>query len=264
MSSGRIAATVEAMIRARGLRPSDAAFSADMTSTAAAPSLSGQALPAVTVPCSGSKTGFSAASFSIVVFGRGPSSLVSSPPSGSVTATISLSKWPDSCAATARVCEIERPFVLRLARDLAARGDLLGGQAHRDVDVVRRALRAVELRVLGLLGDARAEPGARDGLDAGGDVLVALAGLDRVEGHAQRLQRRGAEAVDRAGRARGGPCRRRARRCGRCCRPARRRPTRRPSSRRRSGRSRRRGCARSARAAGWRRARRRGRPRASP
>ena len=39
-------------MRARGLRPSDFAFSSLMTSTAAAPSLSGQALPAVTVPSS--------------------------------------------------------------------------------------------------------------------------------------------------------------------------------------------------------------------
>ena len=50
MISGRIAATVEAMIRARGLRPSFSAFSSLITSTAAAPSFSGQALPAVTVP----------------------------------------------------------------------------------------------------------------------------------------------------------------------------------------------------------------------
>jgi hypothetical protein len=85
------------------------------------------------------------------------------------------------------------PLVLRLAADLAALRNVLGGHAHRDVDVEQRALGAVELgvelpRVLG--GEAR------DRLDAGGDVLVALAGLDRVEGHADRLQRRGAEAVD--------------------------------------------------------------------
>ena len=49
------------------------AFSSDITSTAAAPSLSGQALPAVTVP-SGLKAGLSSASFSTVVPGRGPSS----------------------------------------------------------------------------------------------------------------------------------------------------------------------------------------------
>ena len=101
MISGRIAATVEAMIRARGLRPSDLAFSSLMTSTAAAPSFSGQALPAVTVPSS-LKAGLSAASFSIVVPGRGPSSLVTSVPSGVVTGTISLSKWPAVAARRPR------------------------------------------------------------------------------------------------------------------------------------------------------------------
>ncbi len=118
MISGRIAATVEATIRALGLQPSSPAFSSDMISSAAAPSLSGQALPAVTVPPS-LNTGFSAASFSIVVPGRGPSSLLTtvsgtsiSLPSlstslcaGTVTGTISLSKCPDCTAATARVCE---------------------------------------------------------------------------------------------------------------------------------------------------------------
>ena len=90
------------------------------------------------------------------------------------------------------------PLVLLLAGHVAALGDVLGGQPHRDVDVEERAVRAVELVVLELVGHARAQAGARDGLDAGGDVLVALAHRDGVEGHAQRLQRRRAEAVDRA------------------------------------------------------------------
>src|SRR5439155_3723737 len=89
------------------------------TRSAAAPSLSGQALPAVTVPHS-LNTGGREASFSIVVPGRGPSSLVTtasgtstSLPSlsvsrcaGTVTGTISLSKWPSATASTARVWEI--------------------------------------------------------------------------------------------------------------------------------------------------------------
>ena len=37
---------------------------------------------------------------------------------------------------------------------------------------------------------------AADRLDAGGDEAVALAGLDRVGGHADRLQARRAVAVD--------------------------------------------------------------------
>ena len=53
------------------------------------------------------------------------------------------------------------------------------------------------MELLGVLGVA---VDLGDRLDAAGDEGVALAGLDRVEGHADRLQRRGAEAVDRRAR----------------------------------------------------------------
>ena len=75
-----------------------------MTMTAAAPSLSGQALPAVTVPPS-RNTGFRLDRPSSVVPGRGPSSLVTTVPSGRVTGMISRSKNPFSWDSTARVCE---------------------------------------------------------------------------------------------------------------------------------------------------------------
>ena len=42
-----------------------------------------------------------------------------------------------------------------------------------------------------------AEHELADGLDAGGDEDVTLAGLDGMSGHADRLQRGGAVAVDR-------------------------------------------------------------------
>src|SRR5690348_17383446 len=51
-------------------------------------SLSGQQFPAVTVPF-GRNTGLSAATFSIVVPGRGPSSALTTDPSGNVTGVIS-------------------------------------------------------------------------------------------------------------------------------------------------------------------------------
>ena len=119
MISGRKPATEEATIRARGFIPSSLARSADMISSAAAPSFSGQALPAVTVPPS-LNTGCSEESFSIVVPGRGPSSFLTtvsgtsiSLPSlstslcaGTVTGTISFPKWPLATASTARFCEI--------------------------------------------------------------------------------------------------------------------------------------------------------------
>jgi hypothetical protein len=91
-----------------------------------------------------------------------------------------------------------RPLVLLLPSDVAALGDVLGRHAHRDVDVIERALGAVELDVLGLLHHPRAQPGARHRLHPGRDVLVALAGADRVRRHPDRHQRRGAEAVDGA------------------------------------------------------------------
>ena len=189
-----------------GFKPRVARLSSDMISSAAAPSLSGQALPAVTVPPS-LNAGFSAASFSSVVPARGPSSLVTTVSGkldlvallvglpcarATVTGTISLSKWPDDRLDRAGLGD-DRPLVLGLAADLAAIGHVLGRQPHRDVDVVGGALGAVEL-VVEL--ERRAAARARDGLDAGGDVGVALARLDRVEGHARRLQRGRAEAVD--------------------------------------------------------------------
>ena len=91
-------------MRARGVRPSSLARVSDMISTAAAPSLSGHELPAVTLPSS-RNAGFSSDSFSSVELARGPSSLATTVPSGSVTGTISRSKNPDSCDATASSCE---------------------------------------------------------------------------------------------------------------------------------------------------------------
>ena len=94
MISGDSAVTPDDTIRASGAMPSSAALTSLITITAAAPSLSGQQLPAVTVP-SGRKTGFSAATFSIVVPGRGPSSAETTVPSGRVTGVISRGQKPD-------------------------------------------------------------------------------------------------------------------------------------------------------------------------
>src|SRR5918995_591424 len=83
---------------------------------------------------------------------------------------------------------------------IVALGHVLGGEAHRDVDVRDRAL-ADELRVQ-LLRVLRVAVDLGDRLDARGDVDVPLPRLDRVERHPCGLQRRGAEAVHgRAGDA---------------------------------------------------------------
>ncbi len=63
MTSGFRAETPEATIFANGVTPNSEAFSSLITTTAAAPSFKGQALPAVTVP-SGRKTGFNCETFS--------------------------------------------------------------------------------------------------------------------------------------------------------------------------------------------------------
>ncbi len=80
--------------------PSSRARVSLMTTTAAAPSLRGQLLPAVTSP-SGRNAGLSSSSFSTVVPARGPSSTRTSVPSARVSGLISISKNPFSCDATA-------------------------------------------------------------------------------------------------------------------------------------------------------------------
>ena len=93
--------------RARGVRPYLAAMASLASSSAAAPSFTPLALPAVTVP-SGRTTPLSLASASRLV-SRGCSSLLTMIASpffcGTVTGTISASKKPDFCAATARCCD---------------------------------------------------------------------------------------------------------------------------------------------------------------
>ena len=101
MISGDRADTPVATTRARGVRPSSLALVALMTTTAAAPSLRGQQLPAVMVPFS-RKTGCSCETPSSVTPARGPSSLLTTVPSASVTGAISRSKNPSAMAFSAR------------------------------------------------------------------------------------------------------------------------------------------------------------------
>ena len=83
--TGSTPASANVWKRARGVRPSSFAFSSLMMSTAAAPSVICDELPAVITP-SGLNAGFSVASFSIDESGRMPSSCaISSSPSSVVT-----------------------------------------------------------------------------------------------------------------------------------------------------------------------------------
>ena len=89
------------------------------------------------------------------------------------------------------------PLVLSLAADVAALGDVLGRDPHRDVDVVARAIGAVDVRVH---QRERLRCAARHALHPGRDVLIALTRLDGMKRHPDRLQRRRAEPADRDGR----------------------------------------------------------------
>ncbi len=73
MVTGSTPARAKVWKRARGVRPSALAFSSLMISTAEAPSVIWDELPAVTLP-SGLKAGFSLASVSAVEPSRMPSS----------------------------------------------------------------------------------------------------------------------------------------------------------------------------------------------
>jgi hypothetical protein len=89
------------MIRASGVRPWSRAYRALVITTAAAPSLSGQQLPAVIRP-SGRNTGLSPATPSRVTPARGPSSVATTVPSGVVTGVISRAQKPSAIAFSAR------------------------------------------------------------------------------------------------------------------------------------------------------------------
>jgi hypothetical protein len=101
MISGERPVTPVETTRASGVMPSSRAFVSLMTTRAAAPSLSGQALPAVTRP-SGRNTGLSPEMPSSVVPARGPSSVLTTVPSGVVTGVISRSQKPSAIARSAR------------------------------------------------------------------------------------------------------------------------------------------------------------------
>ena len=142
------------------------------------------------------KASGSSESFSSVEEARGPSSLATSVPSASVTGTISRSKKPSSCDLHRQFLRALRELVHVGAADLVLLGDVDRGQAHVDVGVGLAVL-AMQVRVL-VVGAGRlgALVVAAHPLDPGGDVGVALAGLDRVAGVADRVEAGGAVAGD--------------------------------------------------------------------
>ncbi len=104
MMIGSTPTVVWSRMRARTRSPCFSDAAREAMSTPAAPSESGDEVPAVTRPPSGRKTGLSAASDSIEVPGRTAWSARRSSPSSGIR-TISASKrWP-AIASAARACE---------------------------------------------------------------------------------------------------------------------------------------------------------------
>ena len=223
MISGLSPLTPVVTIRASGVSPSSAARVSLMITTAAAPSFSGQQLPAVTVP-SARKTGLSAGDG--LERGAGPRSVVGGD-HGAVGQGHRSDLGVEDPGGDRLLGEVLRPDAERvlLGPADAVRGrHVLRRLAHRDVDVgqlARRARGSCQVSLVSAVRHgARLRPSANSGfwvslgidagraeaavagdaLDAGGDERVALAGLDRVEGHPRGLHAGGAEPVDGGGR----------------------------------------------------------------
>ncbi len=178
--------------------------------SAAAPSLTPEALPAVTVPFSRNGVG-SLASFSSDV-SRGCSSVSTMIGSalrcGTLTGTISLARRPLACAFAVRCCE-RRANLSWSSREIwyssATFSPVSGIESvpnclrHVRVHEAPADRRVVDLGLAreGALGLAHHERRARHQLDAAGDHHLGLAGLDGAGRLADRVEPRAAQAVDR-------------------------------------------------------------------
>ena len=171
------------------------------------------AFPAVIVPPS-RKAGFSVASFSRLVSGRGCSSRSTSP-----TGTSSSAKRPGLLGGRPATVALKCEGVLILAGDPVALGHVLAGLAHR---LERKHLlharireapaeRRVPGRAVAVLRLRRDERRARHRLDAAGDEELAVSRANRMRSADDRREPRRAEAVHSdAGDALGQPSEQRA------------------------------------------------------
>ena len=210
--AGSTPATALATIRAIGRSPSSRARDSLMTSTAAAPSLMPELLPAVTEPeASRLNAGLSVGER---LQGRVRPRMLVGREGARLAALGDLDRNDligEATGVAGRLPALlggQREGVLVLAADAALLDDVLGGLAHR-VRVVRIGQARVgeapaERRVVHRLLAAREgggrlghhQRGARHRLDAAGDEDRSIAVGDGVGGADDRLQARAAEAVD--------------------------------------------------------------------
>ena len=199
-SDGSRPATAWATIRAIGFTPERFARSAEVTTSAAAPSFTPGALPAVTVPPS-LKAGLSFASASSDVSSRGPSSTAKATASpffwGMGTGRISSLNLPGLDRGDRLPVARERVLVLLPPRDPVLLGHDLARAAHVVVLVgVPQAVEDHRVHDLAVaeaqpLAHAREEVGAvRHRLHAPGHDHVRLLRGDGLGGEHHRLQAR--------------------------------------------------------------------------
>ena len=207
MIAGSTPAVAQDTIRASGRTPRLAAVSAVISTTAAAPSLMPDALPAVTVPFL-SKAGRNFASTSTVVpcFGCSSVSTIVSPRRLAIlTGTISSLKRPAFCAASALRLRGGGKRILLIPGDLPALRHVLGGVAH--VVAVKGVPQPVLDHRVDHLGvahlDAVAQMDAVRRLAhaflAAGDDDVGIAVADRLIAERHGAQPRAAQLVDPVG-----------------------------------------------------------------
>ena len=192
-------------MRARGVSPCRFAAASEAMIIAAAPSLTPEALPAVTVP--GLRTnGLSLASPSSVVSGRGCSSFstVTGPPLPPGTSTgDDLLGEIARCHRLARaLLRAQREGILVGARDLIFLGDVLAGlrpwNRRRIAAFISGLMKRQPMRGVVDLGAAlerllrlgHDERRARHRLDAAGDGEIDLARADGARGGTDRVEAR--------------------------------------------------------------------------
>ena len=195
ITAGSTPTTAVATTRTSGLRPSDLAFSSDMTSSAAAPSFSGELLPAVTVPMPGHEgrlergealqAGVGADAL-IAVDQDAVARFVAAPDGHDLALELAL-----GLRGGGPLMAAQGERVLLFARDALRLGQELGGDAHR-----QRAL-AGALEQLGVEVDAGVHRDVLHVLQAADDLHVLAAGHDGVRRLVERLQAGAAQAIDR-------------------------------------------------------------------
>src|SRR3954453_20023938 len=134
MISGESPVRPVATMRASGWTPSSAALVSDMTTTAAAPSLSGQQLPAGRTP-SGRKTGCGGELRDGLVGDTGAGAVVDGDDGAVGRGDGRDLAGPEAVGdrLLGQVLRAHRELVDLLAVQAAEGGDVLGGLAHRDV-----------------------------------------------------------------------------------------------------------------------------------